>query len=155
MCCCGKSTINGQPDAYSWDGKVFFTRQLDPPELTEEQALIYDGPGRCGATDSHSFHYRLVKSYSVYELLVQHGGGRESIRLSWSEVMINLFNSLDENSKYWLLNSIYHTVHREVQQAKVTTRNEWSNAFVEKRIKKKKRNHAYSVWIDTQTPATT
>ena len=82
MCCCGKPTINGQINAYSWDGKAFMTYEPNPPALEEGDTLLWDEPGRCGGIDAHSHHFRLVKrQWGGLSLLVRHGGGDARLSL--------------------------------------------------------------------------
>jgi hypothetical protein len=97
MCCCGKPSINGQPNAYSWDGKSYSTRAPNAPDLMEGDELIYDLPGRCGGMDSHCHHLRLVKArFGGYALLVRHGGGDERLPFGRDKLMAAPLEALDE-----------------------------------------------------------
>lgn len=53
MCMCGRPTINGEPNAYSWDGKSHSTRQPSPPSLRDGDELLFDEPGRCGEVPTY------------------------------------------------------------------------------------------------------
>lgn len=136
MCCCGKPVINGQ-DGYSWDGKSFGVRPVDPPELQEGDQLLRDEPGRCGGLDSHCHHYRLVKAHGYLSLLVKNGGGEKRIRLHGGPITDTLL-SLDSTSLYWLLNTIYHAQSDARSEGSRDTYSEWARAAAEKRIKTRK-----------------
>lgn len=150
MCCCGKPTINGEPGAYSWDGKSFNTRQPAPPDLAEGDKLVYDEPGRCGGVDSHAFHFRLVKEdLGSYCLLVRHGAGDERIRLG-GRPGIKAFDSLDSDGRYWLLQMLYHVQQSSASNAREATDNKWRQAAADKRIKTRKNRGrgTVKVWIE-------
>jgi hypothetical protein len=151
MCCCGKPTINGEPNAYSWDGKTFLTHTVNPPELSEADSLLFDEPGRCGAVDSHCHHFRLVKNGCLFFLLVQHCGGIERIQLaSWNDHLSATLLTMDTNTRYWLIHSIYRTANKVERETINNHTSRWANAFVDKRIKKQKRNGTVRVWIDNE-----
>src|ERR1700679_2419363 len=107
MCMCDKPNINGTPNAYSWDGKSQMTRQPCPPDLRDEDELLYDEPGRCGGLDCHAHHFRLVKSRGHYDVLVRHGGGDErfSIGGTVAKLFVPSLEAMDSNGRYWL----FHT----------------------------------------------
>lgn len=140
MCCCRTPTINGQPNAYSWDGKTFMTRCVAPPTLAEGDTLLFDGPGRCGrGCDSHCHHFRVAKNGSAYHLLVRHGGGEERISFGHSRqpAVLSLLGLAEEDC-YWLLQMIYHSVQGQVREAIAETEDKWRRAAAEKRIKTRK-----------------
>jgi hypothetical protein len=155
MCCCGKPTINGQPGAYSWDGKTFSTRQPSPPDIQQGDVLLCDEPGRCGGLDSHSHHFRFVKSRSSgYALLVRHGGGDERISL-WDHCagLCNALAALDSNGRYWLLHSVYGLQRDSARAARDQSDAAWRNAAAHKRIKTRKypAKGTIKVWIEPQS----
>jgi hypothetical protein len=62
MCCCGTPVVNGEP-GYKWQfNDTPGVRPVNAPSLNDNDQLLRDEPGRCGGLDSHSHHYRLVKS---------------------------------------------------------------------------------------------
>lgn len=153
MCCCEKPTINGEP-GYSWDGKETFTRRPSPPELAEGDVLIYDEPGRCGGLDSHCHHFRIVKHYNIYYLLVQHGGGPERIQLggdAWPGVKV--FDQLNSHDRYWIIQLFYHAQKRQTSDAIEKERAVWQRAAANKRIKTRKmpKSDRVKVWIEEPT----
>src|SRR5438876_8662678 len=87
MCYCGKPVVNGELGfRYDFTGGTA-VYPVNPPEFTEDEILVYDEPGRCGGLDSHSHHYRIVRSHGSLCLLVKHGGGQERIRLSCAQTL--------------------------------------------------------------------
>ena len=99
--------------------------------------------------DSHSFHFRIVKSRGFYCLLVRHGGGDERIRLG-SRPGVDVLSALDSNSRYWLLQMLYHVQQSASVEAMRKTDEKWRKAAAEKRIKTRKyrRRDTVKVWIE-------
>jgi hypothetical protein len=154
MCACGKPTINGV-DEYSWDGESRFIRNVDPPALNEDDMLIFDLPGRCGAIDAHSHHFRVVIQRKAVVLLVRHGGGDERIPMpDYAGVVIDSLGSMSESNQYWFVYSIYSAVRHESRGVEIELNAKWRQAFVDKRIKKRKSKGMYSVWIEQPETAT-
>ncbi len=144
MCCCAKPNVNGQP-GYSWDGKIEGIRPIDAPVLAENDVLLFDEPGRCGGLDSHCHHYRVVKGMT---LLVQHGGGCERVRLSLPRGFS--FDAVDSNTRYWLLNALYHAHASGKRDGHNNASQEYRTAFAEGRLKKRKMpgRDAVEIWIE-------
>jgi hypothetical protein len=149
---CGKPTLNGEP-GYSWDGKGYSTRSVNPPDLKDGDQLLYDEPGRCGGLDSHSHHIRLVKNRSDYVIRVRHGGGDEAVALSCAmRLAIDGLAALDSNARYWLLLSILSAVRDSQHTAEDKTADKYRKAFVDGRLKKRRlpRSGVVKVWIEPQ-----
>lgn len=148
MCCCAKPNVNGEP-GYSWDGKNVNTRPVDPPTLKERDTLLFDEPGRCGGMDSHCHHYRLVNNCGL-ELLVRHGGGEERIHVSLPRGFS--FDGLDSNTRYWMLNAIFHAHSNGERQGADKTAQKYRKAFVDGRLKKRKlpAQGSVKVWIEPE-----
>lgn len=145
MCCCGKPNINGQP-GYSWDGKRFSTRKVNPPDLQEGDELLYDGPGRCGGIDSHCHHFRLVRCYGSYNLLVRHGGGDERIKIGGCRAAtVQSILAMPENDQYWIFQMIYSTAGHASRKAVEANDSRWRIAFLDKRLKRRRKNGRVSV----------
>lgn len=154
MCICSVPNINGQ-EGYSWDGKEIGVRKPAPPELKDNDVLLFDEPGRCDKIDSHCHHYRIVKNSRCF-LLARNGSGDQRIRLSNGEVTFNALKQLDSNGRYWLLNAIFHAANDAKMQGMTETGQYWRQAAAEKRIKTRKlRNQdGVKVWIEPAlTPA--
>jgi hypothetical protein len=149
MCCCGKPVVNGEP-GYRWNfNDNPSIRPVNAPTLAERDRLLEDEPGRCGRLDSHSYHYRLVKSCDSLVLLVRHGGGDE--RLPLSGPLENTLLQLESNDRYWILNAIYHAHSDGRRSGSEKTAEAWRKAAAEKRIKTRKERGSDSVrvWIAT------
>jgi hypothetical protein len=147
MCCCGTPVVNGQT-GYKWNSTDKpGVRPVNPPSLNENDQLLRDEPGRCGGLDSHSHHYRLVKSYGSLMLLVRHGGGDERLHLSGP--LATVLDHLDSNDCYWALNAIYHAYSDGKRSGSEATANNWRKAAVEKRIRTRKERGSNNVrvWI--------
>jgi hypothetical protein len=151
MCCCPKPSINGEPNAYSWDGKSLSTRPANPPALSEGDVLVYDEPGRCGGLDCHSHHFRLVRNGGMYRLLVRHGG-RDDERVEIPRFAVEPLAPLDTNARYWLLHALYSVQRDSADRASDKTRGRWMQAFLEKRIKARRKNGRR--WAEIVQPAT-
>lgn len=149
MCMCEKPTINGDP-GYSWDGKSFFVRTPDPPELADDEELLYDEPGRCGGIDSHCHHFRLVKKHGRFNLLVRNGGGDRRISLGSRQPGMQALSKLDSNDRYWLLQMLYHSIQDSARSATESESAKWRRAAAEKRIKTRKvrGKDSVKVWIE-------
>lgn len=138
MCSCDKPTVNGQI-GYKWqpnDKPTIYPPS--PPSLQKDDVLLFDEPGRCGGLDSHSHHFRVVKSYSTRYLLVHHGGGEERIRLLPHDGLLDTLKTLDSNARYWLLHAIYSAHHDGERAGTEKTAAYWRQAAYEKRIKVRK-----------------
>jgi hypothetical protein len=151
MCCCGKPTINGEL-GFRWNrpNAEPGIYPVNPPAVGEGETILYDEPGRCGGIDSHSHHYRVVRSRGTAMLFVRHGGGDERIRLSNATAVVNALAALDSNGRYWLLNAIYHAQNDAARDARVKERARWYSAAQDKRIRtRKERGGSYvKVWIE-------
>lgn len=147
MCCCARPNINGEP-GYSWDGKTIGTRDPAPPALTDNDVLLFDEPGRCGGMDSHCHHYRLVRHIG-YDLLVRHGGGDERFRISLPRNFFDALEAMDSNTRYWILNAIFHAYHDGTMAGLTEGAGRYRAAFAEGRLKKRKLpgQSGVKVWI--------
>jgi hypothetical protein len=153
MCCCGKPTINGTPNAYSWDGRHFMTRTPNAPALLDGETLVYDEPGRCGGIDAHSHHFRLVRDrYAIgHSIRVRHGGGEECIGLGCTaEQFIPNLAALDSNARFWWMYLLYSAHQDGARHAERATDHKWRLAAAEKRIRTRKMpgRGMVKVWIE-------
>ena len=155
MCCCGKPTINGE-QGYRWNEPAGPTSvyPVNPPDLGEHDTLVWDEPGRCGGLDSHSHHYRVVKSLASVYLLVRHGGGDERVYLS--PTIMRPLSLVDSTARYWILNTIYHAQANAARDARDKESFKWRMAIAEKRVKTNRRRirGMYpKVWIVEKVPS--
>ncbi len=151
MCCCGKPTINGEPGCKMapYTGTSVYTP--NPPDIAQDEIILYDEPGRCGGIDSHAYHYRLVRWHSSYYLRVRHGGGDDAVPLRlYGNGLKEMLAALDSNARYWLLNEIYHVHHDADRMARETEAMEWKQAAADKRIRTRKlpKRGLCKVWIE-------
>lgn len=131
MCYCGTPTVNGQPGE--------FLNHLRPPDLSTDDTLVFDEPGRCGGIDCHAYHYRLVKTpFGGADLLVRHGGGSVRVRISNPKALIAAMEALDSHGRFWVFSSIYFAhsdAQRAAHESEAAT---WRQAAAEGRIKTRK-----------------
>lgn len=152
MCCCGQPIINGQM-GYKWQpNDTPSIRKPYPPATQEDEIVLFDEPGRCGGMDAHSHHYQVIKWLSSYHLVVQHGGGRESFRLSTTKHFLSMLESLDTNTRYWLLHALYHAYSDGEKRGQENTSSYWRSAAAEKRIKVKKLRNQNLVKVLVEPP---
>lgn len=153
MRCCSRPTINGDPHAYSWDGKTFSTRAVDPPTLAETDELIYDLPGRCGEVDSHGHHVRIVKTAgrpASCALLVRHGGGDERLSLPYrGDAVVAPLADLAANARYWFVLQVYNLAREHGRRMADAADRRWRDAAAERRIivRKRRGRNFYDVTI--------
>lgn len=156
MCCCGKPSVNGESNAYSWDGKTRSTYRPNPPELREGEVLIYDLPGRCGGVDSHSHHLRLVSLGNTgrsFTLMVRHGGGDVRLPLGFTyrvKALLAALEPLDDNGRYWVLLALLNIAEDAAQVARDANEATWRQAAADKRIKTRKMpgKNKVKVWVE-------
>lgn len=153
MCRCSRPNVNGQP-GYSWAGENSI-RPVDPPDLEAGDEVLHNEPGRCGGgVDSHSFHFIVVKN-GLGRLLLRyrHGGGQGFINIgsSGGNHRRGIREALDaapnSNTRYWLLQTIFHMVTDERKAARDAEKSVWTKAILQKRYKIRKRNHIRSVEV--------
>jgi hypothetical protein len=153
MCCCGKPTINGEL-GYKWQpDDAPSTRPVDPPDVADDETILYDEPGRCGGLDHHAHHFRVVQWYSSLFLLVRHGGGDERMRLFPHKRLAAMLANMDSDTRYWILAAIYDAYSDGQTAGRETERTTWSRAAVEGRIKTRKQRNSNTVKVHIE-PAT-
>lgn len=154
MCCCEKPIINGQ-EGYRWNNPSgpAGVYPVNPPALQDGDVLLLDLPGRCGGSDSHSHHYRLVNNIGP-TLLVRHGGGDRRVRLSGP--VKNILLAMSETDAYWLLNAIYHANNEGQRQGQSEATQTWRRAAAEKRIRTRKQRGSdrVKVWLEHESITT-
>jgi hypothetical protein len=156
MCCCGKPTINGEL-GYKWQpDDAPITRQVDPPDVADDETILYDEPGRCGGLDSHSHHFRVTLERGRVYLLVRHGGGDERMEFGWKSTTLAPLAALDSNGRYWLLCAAFHGMKDAASNARTEINDTWRTAAAEKRIRTRKHpgRDQVKVWIDQAAVAT-
>ena len=153
MCCCPKPSINGEPNAYSWDGKSLSTRAPVFAALKDSDELLYELPGRCGGMDSHCHDLRVVKNHGSYALLVHNGSGDHRLSLGRGRDIIEVIDALaDDAARYWFLIRFNHLLNDAVWAAKEERDAVWRKAAAEKRIKTRKLpgKGLVKVWVEAE-----
>ena len=149
MCCCDTPTVNGQK-GYKWQpDDAPCIRKVNPPDIRDGDALIFDEPGRCGGLDAHCHHFRVVRRHGCVLLLVRHGGGDEEVALRTASAFAETLSALDTHARYWLLHTIYYAHHYGRREAAEETARSWQQAAAEKRIRTRKvrGTNNVEVWI--------
>jgi hypothetical protein len=142
MCTCEKPNVNGTP-GYRWQPSDRpSTHPVHAPELDVPDEIMYDLPGRCGQCDSHSFHFTIVKNHRTSRMLyVRHGGGQESysigsgVRNHRQGILDALERCPDDDARYWLVQTLYHTLREVKDEATTKERETWKRAAREGRLK--------------------
>jgi hypothetical protein len=101
--------------------------------------------------DCHCHHFRVTRQYSSVYLLVRNGGGDTRIRLTGgNKTLLDPLESLDTNSRYWLLFAIYDVHQSAGREASEKANATWMKAATEKRIKTRKQTArgTVKVWIE-------
>lgn len=143
MCMCKVPSVNGTPNAYSWnDQSVTMTYQVNPPAALEGDDLVFDEPGRCerGKCDSHSHHMRLYRNGHQFILACRHGGGDERYAMRTYADLSTAMAGLDSNPRYWMLLSMWMACREAAQAASFTTRVEYNRAIMQKRVRVRSRH---------------
>jgi hypothetical protein len=152
MCCCGKPTINGEL-GYRWNNPngPAGVHPINAPLVKDDETILYDEPGRCGGTDSHSHHYRIIKPrFGPSTLLVRHGGGDERYSLGYGDTMVKSLESMDSTARYWMLDALYHVVREAMTEARDKEAAKWRTAAANGRLKTRKQRgrDSVKVWIE-------
>lgn len=150
MCCCGKPVMNGTL-GFKWQpSDAVSIYPLNPPELLNNDQLLFDEPGRCfNGLDSHSHHYRLVKNNGIFYILVRNGLGDYRVDLDSSSrtVWIETFEKNDSDNRYLIMQSIYNLYYRSVSLTEMKCNQKWAKAYTEKRIKIRRKKGLRTVYI--------
>jgi hypothetical protein len=149
MCCCPKPDINGEP-GFLWNNPQGApgVYPVNPPDIPENETLLYDEPGRCGGVDSHSHHYRVTKYMGSVKLYVRHGAGDDHLGISLWNQQVEILELLDSNSRYWVLNAIHHAYRDGERKGENESHQMRQRAAAEKRIKTRKVRGGVKVWIN-------
>jgi hypothetical protein len=109
-------------------------------------------PGNGVDCRSHSFKVVRAQFGGIY-LLVRHGGGDERLKIDYSGRIISALEALESDARYWLLHSILDVHHHADRDAREETSRKYASAFVEGRLKKRRRNRR--VYVEIEPPALT
>ena len=116
------------------------------PDIEDTDSLMYDEPGRIMDNIDHRSHwYRFVMDRSnAGVLLVKHGGGQERINLRYcfpnkARRLVAAMVNMPSDDRYAFLSTIYDAHSEATIRTEERTRRDWVHAFLDKRIKKQRR----------------
>lgn len=140
-------------------------REWRRPPVNEGEEVLIEEPGRVlppmsgeGLGTCCRSHYFLVVKPGKHGspvLRVRHGGGDQQWRLSWdSERVIKGVQALDSDTRFrflWMLMDAHNDSERN---AEARTSHEYRQAFVDGRLKKRKKrgSNDVRVWIEPKKP---
>jgi hypothetical protein len=127
---------------------------MDAPTLTNEQTLVRNLPGMViGSVTYESYNLSLVtEGCAKVSLLVRHGGGQESIYLRTpGRYLRDLIPTLPAQDAFMLLFTVREAFQAGKQQGINQTADEFKQAFIEGRLKKRKLRgqNRVKIWIET------
>lgn len=152
------------PSVLAPDNYAYKERHLRRPTIPEDEAIIFDEPGRVlpplkgdhGGTCCRSHHFVVTRPrFGRPTLRVKHGGGEESWPLGWDQRAVDGLDKLPSDERYRLLWVIMDAHKDSARQAAEQTARRYEQAFVDGRLKKRKRRGSdrYKVWIESAPPA--
>lgn len=114
--------------------------------------------GRCGGPfncdyQSHAIQLATDKSGSGLYILMQHGGGREVLKIPEfydRGALLAQILALSEPLQYALLYTIHATADNARREAQGQTAQRWADAFNDGRIRKRRRAGRVSVYVETE-----
>ncbi len=121
------------------------------PSLYAGDSLILDECGRVlGNTCYRSHYFRMVKNGNFNFILVKHGAGEERHQVGYSNRLGQALVKLDSDARYFMLHTLYTAIKDAKRAASMDTAREYTTAFVEGRLKKRKlpAQHRVRVWIE-------
>lgn len=123
------------------------TEKWREPTIREGDTVIYSEHGRVvNKTCFRSYWHVLIKAeVGGYWLLTKHGGGEERFSLGYNfqNTWIPAVESMDSDQRYLLLHTLYSAYSNGGQEARKATASNYAMAFLEGRLKRRKRNHRY------------
>lgn len=129
------------------------------PTLQEGDALIFNEPGRIlrraghisGGIDYRPHCFSVVRTShgGDFALLTSHGGGEERIRFAggYQAEMVDALHAMPSDARYLLLHQFSAAARDARYAAQDATAREYATAFVEGRLKKRRKNNRVRVEI--------
>lgn len=133
------------------------TEPLRRPAIPEDATIIFDEHGRVlhhgnnFGVDYRSHWFVLIQEGTHYALLVRHGAGDERINLGYKShvgPVIDSFATLDSDKRYCALYCLFDLYKDTKKNATDRTASYYQMAFLEGRMKRKKRDHRYYVRVE-------
>lgn len=143
----------GKPGYLSFDGYTVIDHPCPKREDRVFHRTAVDGMGRerRSGTDYSSHSLQLAEREGGLFILVEHGGGREIFKVRDVYVQGGLKAAIlavtDPVQRYALLYSLWDGASREVREALQVERAHWAQAYVDKRIRTKRKAGKISVVI--------
>lgn len=137
------------PDNYSYK-----EREWRRPSINEGEVVMLDEPGRVlhaerphhGGTCCRSHYFLVTKpKFGQYMLKVKHGGGEESWQLDYDHMTFEALASLESDARFRLLCVIMRAHQLSAQSGYADAAQKYSVAFLEGRLKKRKKNGRITV----------
>lgn len=128
------------------------------PAIDADDTMIFSECGRIThKTDFRSHWFKVVKQkYGPACLLVKHGGGEERFRLNYlAEHTLPLWDRFTSDERYMMLYMLYDSITDARRQAAMTTAHKYQLAFLEGRLKRRKRQNRYHVEMLPQVTQST
>lgn len=141
----------------AFDGFEIIAAPLGGFDHASRESRVWRKPGaNYGVTyDSHAIKLAVREGPGGRGLYIlgHHGGGREVLQLKagpdW-EAMRDALLAMDERTLYAVLYSIWQTAANARQEAMRETANKWAAAYLDKRIRKRRRGGSVSVSVETE-----
>ena len=132
------------------------TQEWRQPTILPGDEVLYSEPGRImRGVDYRSHCFRIVRPrFGQVTLCVKHGGGEERIPLDYhAESVCAIFNPLSSDDRYFLMRTFLELAHRVRREAIQETADLYRKAFVDGRLKKRKRPgiNAYVVTLEQES----
>jgi hypothetical protein len=136
------------------------------PAAVADETILFDEPGRvlptrnphCD-TDYRAYYLRLVKDqYGQTCLRIRHGAGEERYTLGTrANALATALAKLDSDERYSVLFAAYDLARDAATFASNDTAHEYRTAFVDGRLKKRKRRgqQEVKVWIEPKKASLT
>ncbi len=105
------------------------------------------------SVDYRSHWFKLVKAgkAGAYYILVKHGGGEERHELEFhADYLVRGIETLDSDGRYMAMHTLYSSISTARRNAERSTSSYYQIAFLEGRLKRRKRNHRY--YAEVLTP---
>jgi hypothetical protein len=123
------------------------TEQWRRPTIQKDERIVFDEHGRSLSNIDYKSHWFVVVEarYGGYWLLVKHGGGEERISLGYQYKLSGIvaLEKLSSDERYLALYVMLDIHHHAADEARAQTAHRYQLAFLEKRLKRHKRNHRY------------
>lgn len=127
------------------------TEKWREPTIQEGDKVIFSEHGRSVNNVDFKSHWLVLvqAQYGGYFLLVKHGGGEERISLGYEHHTASLktLELVPEDQRYLILYTIYRAHSNAEDNAITNTATKYKLAFLEKRLKRRRKNNRLYVDI--------